>query len=67
MKAVSDQLTIDGARYKTHPDCKALVCFVYDPDDLVRNPRRWSLYSEFAGDYDDCFLIILSKSLAGEF
>ena len=38
-KEVGDQLLIDIARYKTHPDCKYLVCFIYDPKDIITNPR----------------------------
>ncbi len=38
-KEIASQLIEDIARYKAHPDCKALVCFVYDPEGLVANPR----------------------------
>lgn len=38
-KEISDQLIIDVARYREHPSCKILVCFVYDPSELVKNPR----------------------------
>jgi len=38
-KEIGSQLIDDIARYKTHPDCRALVCFVYDPEGLVANPR----------------------------
>lgn len=38
-KELSAQLIEDIERYKAHPDCKALVCFVYDPDGRVANPR----------------------------
>jgi len=38
-KQIADQLIIDAARYKAHADCKKLVCFVYDPESRVRNPR----------------------------
>lgn len=38
-KEVGEQLTIDIANYKEHPDCKKLVCFVYDPDGYIKNPR----------------------------
>lgn len=38
-KEVGDQLIIDTCRYETHQDCKRLICFVYDPDGLLRNPR----------------------------
>jgi hypothetical protein len=38
-KEVGDQLIIDIARYKTHPECKTLMCFVYDPDGRIANPK----------------------------
>jgi hypothetical protein len=38
-KEVGEQLIIDIARYKSHPDCRALVAFVYDPDRRIRNRR----------------------------
>ncbi len=36
---VGEQLIIDVARYRNHPDCKTLVAFVYDPGNLIDNPR----------------------------
>jgi hypothetical protein len=36
---VGNQLILDVARYQSHPDCKVLVCFVYDPSALISNPR----------------------------
>lgn len=38
-KELGEQLIIDIANYKQHPNCKKLYCFVYDPDCLIRNPR----------------------------
>lgn len=38
-KEVGEQLMIDSQRYQAHPDCNALVCFVYDPEGRVTNPR----------------------------
>ena len=38
-KEVSEQLIIDAAKYRQHPECKTLVCLVYDPEGLVKNPR----------------------------
>jgi len=38
-KEIGDQLIIDFQHYKTHPDCKRLICFVYDPENKVKNPR----------------------------
>lgn len=38
-KEVGNQLIEDIARYQSHPSCKTLVCFVYDPEGRVANPR----------------------------
>ena len=38
-KELGDQLIIDVDRYKVHPDCKRLVCFVYDPEGRIGNPN----------------------------
>lgn len=38
-KEVGNQLIIDIAHYSSHPDCKHLICFIYDPDSLIANPR----------------------------
>lgn len=37
-KEIGDQLLIDIARYKEHPNCKTLYCFVYDPNHKIYNP-----------------------------
>jgi REase_DpnII-MboI len=37
-RQVGEQLIIDIQRYRTHPDCKRLLCFVYDPHGNIRNP-----------------------------
>ena len=38
-REVGDELLQDIARYKNHPDCDTLFCFVYDPQSLIQNPR----------------------------
>lgn len=38
-KEVGSQLIEDIHRYKSHPDCDALICFVYDPEGQISNPR----------------------------
>lgn len=38
-KGIGEQLIVDSQRYQAHPDCNALICFVYDPDGRVSNPR----------------------------
>ena len=37
-KELGDQLIIDVERYKIHPDCKKLICFIYDPEGRIGNP-----------------------------
>jgi hypothetical protein len=38
-KELSNELIQDVTRYKNHSDCKTLVCLVYDPEALVKNPH----------------------------
>ena len=37
-KELGEQLIIDITRYQAHPDCRTLVCFVYDPEGRIANP-----------------------------
>ena len=36
---ITEQLILDVAYYKNHPNCNHLKCFVYDPENRVKNPR----------------------------
>jgi hypothetical protein len=38
-KEVGEQLIVDIERYRTHPDCQTLICFIYDPEVQIANPR----------------------------
>ena len=38
-KEVGDQLLIDIQRYQQYPNYKYLVCFVYDPESRISNPK----------------------------
>jgi REase_DpnII-MboI len=38
-KKLSDELILDIHRYQSHQNCKTLICFVYDPDGKISNPR----------------------------
>ncbi len=38
-KEVGEQLIIDTQRYQAHPNCNHLICFVYDPEARISNPR----------------------------
>jgi len=36
---LGEQLIVDIQKYKQHPGCRTLVCFVYDPEGQIANPR----------------------------
>jgi hypothetical protein len=36
-KKIGDQLLADIGRFKSHPNCKTLVLFIYDKGDFIRN------------------------------
>jgi hypothetical protein len=38
-RRLGEELIIDVAHYKQMPGCQALVCFVYDPEHRLTNPR----------------------------
>lgn len=38
-KELGKQLILDKEHYNVHPDCETLVCFIYDPDELLNNPK----------------------------
>ena len=37
-KTLGEELIVDREKYKAHPDCKQLYCFVYDPEGKLGNP-----------------------------
>lgn len=37
-KELGEQLLVDVGRYRKHPQCRKLFCFVYDPGLLIKNP-----------------------------
>ena len=47
---IGNQLILDIARYKKHRNCKALVCFVYDPDHRLKRPAQ--LERDLSGERD---------------
>lgn len=38
-RELGDQLIVDIEKYKRHPDCRNIFCLVYDPDEIIKNPR----------------------------
>jgi len=58
-RQVADQLIIDIDRYSEHPDCKTLICFVYDPDGILDNPKGLEL--DLSGSRDSLQVIVLVR------
>jgi len=56
-KEVSKQLIIDKESYRSHPDCKTLVCFVYDPEGRCGNPI--ALENDLSGEQEDYKVIVM--------
>lgn len=56
-KEVADQLILDIERYRAHPNCKILVCFVYDPDGRITNPD--GLQADLNGNKQGLEVILL--------
>jgi hypothetical protein len=38
-KQIGEQLIVDIAKYRKHPQCRTLFCVVYDPEARISNPR----------------------------
>ncbi|MFX0197418.1 MAG: hypothetical protein ACFFCW_14940 [Candidatus Hodarchaeota archaeon] len=38
-REIGEQLIKDIERYSSHTDCKTLICFAYDPESRISNPR----------------------------
>jgi hypothetical protein len=49
-RQIGEELIVDTARYRGHPDCDTLVCFVYDPNGYILNPA--GLESDLSGMKD---------------
>jgi hypothetical protein len=49
-REVGEQLMIDIRKYKQHSGCRTLVCFVYDPEGRIDNPR--GIENDLSGDKD---------------
>jgi len=38
-KDLTEQLRVDAERYRSHDRCTTLLCFIYDPEGRIGNPR----------------------------
>lgn len=60
-KEVGEQLIVDIAHYKEYPNCNALVCLVYDPDNRINNPRGLEKDLSKKSDRLDVRVLIVPK------
>jgi len=49
-KQIGEELIVDIKRYQAHPDCRRLMCFVYDPLGNLKNPS--GLEADLSGTHD---------------
>ena len=56
-REVAEQLIVDIQKYRQQPDCRTLVCFVYDPEERIADPRR--LEESLDGDKDGLALRVI--------
>jgi len=56
-KQVGEQLIVDIQKYKQHPDCSMLFCFVYDPEARIANPR--GIENDLNKTYDELSVKVL--------
>ena len=61
-KKIGDQLIIDIERYKGHPDCDTLICFIYDPEGRIANSHALSRDLESQSREDLKIIIIVEPS-----
>jgi hypothetical protein len=49
-KALTHQVSVDFERYGTHPDCRLMFCFIYDPEGRIGHPK--GLEGDLTLDYN---------------
>lgn len=60
-KELGEQLIIDIDKYKKHPDCEKLVCFVYDPEERIRNPM--GIMNDLNKQHDGFAMVIIKPDV----
>ena len=56
-KDLGEQLIIDIEKYKSHPNCKNLYCFVYDPEGLLGNPAE--IKNDLEAEHEDYLKVFI--------
>src|SRR5207253_41699 len=66
-KEVCFELMEDAAHYRHHSNCKKLVCLVYDPPGLIRDPRGVESYGrKLSSESLDVEVIVVPKDWRSE-
>lgn len=60
-KELGDQLIIDVDRYKVHPDCKRLICFIYDVEGRIGNPK--GLMADLNNQHEGFVAVIIKPDM----
>lgn len=60
-KELGDQLIIDVDRYKVHPDCKRLICFIYDVEGRIGNPK--GLMADLNNQHEGFVTVIIKPDM----
>lgn len=55
-RELANELIVDIARYTAHPDCQKLICFVYDPENRIKNPRGFE--NDLRKDTDELNVVV---------
>jgi ribosomal protein S8 len=63
-KEIGDELIIDIERYSKIEKCDTLICFIYDPDNRITNPRGFE--ADLSGKRDKLLVeVIVIPKLSG--
>lgn len=59
-KKLKEELIIDIEGYQQHKNCKRLICFVYDPDKIIKNPKQFErdIENPDRGEFEIYVLIV---------
>ncbi len=56
-RELGEQLIVDIAKYREHPSCSQLLCFVYDPELRISNPC--GIENDLSGVRDDLYVSVI--------
>ena len=56
-REVGEQLIIDIEKYRNHPNCSQLLCFVYDPEYRITNPC--GIENDLSGVRDGLYVTVI--------